>query len=85
MIDSDTFTRLSLALSFGAPMIWAWSELRMEKPKRRRDGGGNAPRQSTPPRSPDGDDALPPLPDSLRDAARGLGSSPQRPKVPEPV
>jgi hypothetical protein len=86
MLDTDTFIYLSFALSFGAPMLLAWRELHMVKPKRRRGGGdGNAlPPAPVQPGPDDGDDALPPLPDSLREAAKG-GSAPQRPKVLEPA
>lgn len=84
MIDTDTFMTLSFLLSFGVPMYLAWRELDMVKPRRRRDGDGNAPRPTADPPLPSGDDALPPLPQSLRDAAKGR-PSPVRPRVRELV
>lgn len=86
MLDTDTFIYLSFALSFGAPMVLAWRELAMVKPKRRRGGGDGNVRPPSPvgPSPDDGDDGLPPLPDSLRDAAKGIPIK-TRPEVLEPA
>lgn len=87
MISSDLHIALSFLLTFGVPMLIAYRELRMVSPKRRRGGGdGNAPVTPPAPVNPDGDDALPPLPQSLIDAAKGTPApQPSRPKVLEPV
>ncbi|TVQ36438.1 MAG: hypothetical protein EA356_05540 [Geminicoccaceae bacterium] len=85
MISSDMHIFLSFLLTFGVPMFIAYRELKMVKPKRPKGGGdGNALVDPPPTKDPDGDDALPPLPQSLLDAAKGR-PAPAKPKVLEPV
>ncbi len=85
MISADLHIALSFLLTFGVPMAWAYRELRMVGAKRRRGGGyGNAPVEPPAPRTPDGDDGLPPLPPSLLEAAKGR-PAPAPQKVLEPA
>jgi hypothetical protein len=85
MLSSDLHITLSFLLTFGVPLLIAYRELRAVNAKRRRGGGdGNAPVTPPAPIEPDGDDALPPLPPSLIEAAKGA-PQPSRPKVLEPV
>jgi hypothetical protein len=84
LLDADLHIALSFALTFGVPMALAYAELRRIERRRRGGPGGNAPAKAPEPRLPGGDDALPPLPDSLRRAAEGR-VRPARAKVPEPA
>ncbi|MEO1093166.1 MAG: hypothetical protein AAFX81_21315 [Pseudomonadota bacterium] len=90
VLSTDWFILLSSALSFGAPLAWAWYDLRsMKRPPRSGGGGdGNVTPEPVRPILP-GDDDLPPLPPSLipdLDAGPVRGPEPAKPqRVLEPA